>query len=249
MLDIDPSHRFQPFGPVHLTTMAVIVFLTIVSVLIVRNRKFQNWIEPLCGTLAIFLLGNELIWWIVALNLHMFSLRWGLPLQLCDLVIFLVSFSLIRYNQWVWELAYFWGLGATLQAVMTPDIQADFPHYYFFKFFITHGGVVMAVVILAAGLRRPISRSSMGRVWLITNIYAGIILIYNMIFQANYLYLLRKPSRPSLLDFFGPWPYYIFGLEFILIVSLVLYYAPYYFLEKIKSPKNIKDSSKETDVP
>src|SRR3989338_6565397 len=153
---MESADRFQLFGVVHCVSIGILIALACALTGIARNKKLQGWVNPISGVLAIILLGNEIIWWIVAVNLKLWSLTWGLPLQICDLVIFASAYSLIKHRQWVWELAYFWGLGGTLQAVVTPYMSFTFPHYYFFKFFITHGGVVIAVIFLAAGCGRPI---------------------------------------------------------------------------------------------
>ena len=225
------SH-FRLFGPSHLITLAVIVSLAVALVVLARRRQSLKLCEALSGLLAILLLSNEFIWWIIAVNLHLWSLQWGLPLQICDLAIFAAAYSLIRHNQLIWETAYFWGLGGTLQALLTPDMSFDFPQYYFFKFFITHGGVVMAVIYLAAGCGRRIDVSSVRRVFIATNLYAGFIAVINGITGANYLYLCEKPLHPSILDYLGPWPWYIFGLEAVLAVSLFIYYLPFWIVQK-----------------
>jgi len=229
---MNDANGFQVFGTVHLTMLAVIFFIAGIFVGIARRQKSRNSIPIINGFLAIILLSNEGIWIVLAVSLGFWDITWGLPLQLCDLAIFAICYSLFKKNQWVWEIAYFWGLGGTLQALLTPDIQYTFPHYYFFKFFITHGCIVIAVIYLAAGCLRPIYRSSVWRVFVITNIYAFFIGIVNSLIGANYLYLCRKPVQNSLLDYLGPWPYYIFSLEFILAISLIVYYLPYYFFEK-----------------
>lgn len=229
----NPEH-FQLFGFAHGVTIAIITALACVLAGIARNKKLQGWVNPISGILAIILLSNEIIWWIAAVNLKLWSLKWGLPLQICDLVIFTSAYSLMRHRQWVWELAYFWGLGGTLQAVLTPDMSFTFPHYYFLKFFITHGGVVIAVIFLAAGRGRPIYHFSVWRVFGITNIYAALMGIFNQMTGANYLYLCSKPRHPSILDYFGPWPWYILGLEAVLIISLYFYYLPFFVAAKLK---------------
>ncbi len=228
-----PEH-FKLFGFTHLATIAVIFTLACVLTGIARNKKLQPWVNPVSAILAVILLSNEIIWWIVAINLKFWSLRWGLPLQICDLVIFATAYSLMRHRQWVWDLAYFWGLGGTLQAVLTPDMSFTFPHYYFFKFFITHGGVVIAVIFLAAGRGRPIDHFSVWRVFGITNIYAILAGIFNGVTGANYLYLCQKPAHPSILDHLGPWPWYLLGLEAALIISLYFYYLPFFVMAKLK---------------
>lgn len=182
--------------------------------------------------LAVVLLGNELIFMTMIIRSGLWSYKWGFLLNICDLAIFAVVYSLIRHNQFIWEIAYFWGLGGTMQAVLTPDIHATFPEYMFFKFFITHGCIVIGVIFLAAGCKRPIHLRSVWRVWVTTNVYGVFILVFNWIFDTNYLYLCAKPSQSSIMDYLGPWPFYIFGLEILLIISLFLYYLPYFISRK-----------------
>jgi len=64
-------------------------------------------------------------------------LHWGtsLPLQLCDWVLIACLVTLIRPNHLAAEIAYFWGLGGTLQAVLTPDMTQGFPSWRFLQFF------------------------------------------------------------------------------------------------------------------
>ena len=58
--------------------------------------------------------------------------------------------------QQLYELAYFWGLGGTVQAVLTPDLDTRFPSFDFFRYFIAHGGIVVSVLAMTIGLRlRP----------------------------------------------------------------------------------------------
>lgn len=104
---MEAQEHFKLFGFTHLATIAVVMVLAIILTAISRNKKLQRWINPISGILAVILLSNEILWWIVAVNLNLWSLKWGLPLQICDLVIFVSTYSLIKHRQWVWELAYF----------------------------------------------------------------------------------------------------------------------------------------------
>ena len=68
------------------------------------------------------------------------------------------------------ELTWFWGLTASLQAVLTPDLgSADFPELLWWTFFITHSGAVVAALVLVVGRgivpRRERCGARSGRPW------------------------------------------------------------------------------------
>jgi len=68
--------------------------------------------------------------------------------------------ALLTRNQRAYELGYFWGLGGTLQGLLTPPLYYDYPDLQFIFFFIQHGGVVAALLYLTLGLHmRPAWRS------------------------------------------------------------------------------------------
>lgn len=218
-----------------MATIGVIFLVAAVLVVIGRSRSLDYLVRPLSWALCVLAAGHELVWVIGAVILGQWHFSWGVPLQLCDLAIFAVALTLVRHYQWVWELAYFWGLGGSLQAILTPDLSVTFPHLIYIKFFLSHGCTVAGVIFLAAGLRRPIYLKSVWRVFWITNVYGLFVLGFNWLMGTNYMYLMHKPNRPSLLDYAGNGPYYYLGLEAALIVSLLLYYLPYYFVSLRKN--------------
>ncbi len=172
---------------------------------------------------AFVLLGNELISWVWA-ALHGVV---RVPLQLCDLALFLMVAALWSLHPAVTGLAYFWGMAGSLQAILTPDLRDGFPDYWWVKFFITHCGVVLSTVYLAVTGRVAPTPRSVWRVWGLTNLYAAAAGVVNWAFGTNYGYLARKPMQPSLLDFFGPWPWYILVMEVVALGVLFLAYVPF----------------------
>ena len=54
------------------------------------------------------------------------------------------------------------------------------------------------------------------------NIYAVVVGIINAIAGWNYGYLCRKPAMPSLLDFLGPWPWYLLSLELVAFLTFLI---------------------------
>ena len=73
---------------------------------------------------------------------------------------------------------------------------------------------------------RPTWRSIWKAFW-VTNIYAAAVALFNLATESNYLMLSAKPAVPTLVDYLGPWPWYIIGLEVVGVISCVVYYAPF----------------------
>ena len=74
-----------------------------------------------------------------------------LPFHLTDAVTIVCAIALWAPRPLPVELAYFWGLTASLQAVLTPDLGEGFPDLYFWTYFLTHSGAVVAACLLVFG--------------------------------------------------------------------------------------------------
>lgn len=172
--------------------------------------------------LAVALIGNELLSWSWAAAHGVVRV----PLQLCDLAVGLMAWALWTLRPRACELIYFWGLAGSFQALATPDLNVGLPARSAVHFFLSHGGVVLLSVYLAVTGRVQATWGSVARVWGVTNLYAAAAGLINGLWGANYGYLARKPSQPSLLDVLGPWPWYIVGMEGLALVFFVMLYLP-----------------------
>ena len=54
----------------------------------------------------------------------------------------------------------------------------------------------------------------------------------NLILDSNYFWICGKPPTASLLDYLGPWPWYILMAEFVALLHYLVAFAPFYFLNK-----------------
>jgi hypothetical integral membrane protein (TIGR02206 family) len=151
------------------------------------------------------------------------SVRLNLPLNLSDVVTFVAVAALWHPRRGVLtELAWFWGLTATLQAVLTPDLGYTFPDLLYITFFVTHGGAIVAAFMLVIGLRLVPRRWAVIRVYGLTIACAAVAAVGCVITGGNYMYLRRKPSGGSILDALGPWPWYLLAAALLGLAMLLV---------------------------
>lgn len=227
-----PTPQFTLFGPSHLAVLFLTGFVPGVLIVLARSRGGERRVRPIAWTLAAVLVVNQAV-------LLVFAVRWGivkehLPLQLCDWATFTCAAALVWRHRLAYELSYFWGLAGTVQAVLTPDLAEDFPHPGFFVFHIAHSGIIVAVLFLTLGMGMRPSLRSIGRAFLWLQAYAAVTVLLNLALDMNYGYLLRKPERPSLLDWLGPWPWYIASLEALALVLFFFWYAPFAVADRLR---------------
>ncbi len=213
---------FQTFGVQHLVTMAAITALC--ALVSWAARRTSNSPSARLGRLLGFaLLGYAACIYLQQAFWHALSWEYSLPLDLCNLVLIACILSLFHPNQFMTEIAYYWGFGGVVQATVTPDLAQGFPSWDFTLFFWGHGATLAAIAYLISDPNFRPRRNSILRVMIALNVYGLVVGILNAIGGWNYGYLCRKPAMPSLLDYLGPWPWYLLSLELIaFLIFLVL---------------------------
>ncbi len=230
------SGGFRTFGPAHLVAIAATLATSVAlagGVHLAGLSRPVRW--KIARGLALVLVANELIYygWHLSTGTVWGFVSYVLPLHLCGAAVFLIAWAAWRGSWRACELAYFWGIGGTLQALLTPNLQEAFPHYHFFQYFIVHGGIIVAVVYLTTAVSLRPRPGAVVRVFALTNAYmlavAGTnILLRRLGFDANYMFLCRPPKGSSPF-FFWPWPWYILLLEAVGLVLLIVLQLPWFF--------------------
>jgi hypothetical integral membrane protein (TIGR02206 family) len=217
--------EFGLFSPPHLLAILAIVLVNVSMVLWLKRAEVAR--KPVRYCLAGLLIAQEItlhLWYAYA---GQWSPSQSLPLHLCGAAVILSVIVLVSKSYPLYELTYFWGFGGAIQALLTPNMTYGFPHYRFWQFFVSHGAIVTASVLMTfVEGYRPTVRS-IWRTFAITNAYMIVVAGLNLILDGNYLFICYKPDTPSLLDYLGPWPWYILSLEVVGILSFLVYYAPF----------------------
>jgi hypothetical integral membrane protein (TIGR02206 family) len=221
---------FSRWGLLHLSMLAAVGTVAAVSALLLR-REAGRWRVPRAA--GVFLALNELGWYLYCVHQGIARGIWDLPLHLCDITLWLAVYLLLRPAPAVYDVAYYWALAGTSAALLMPDVRPAALSYPILHFFAGHGLVVAAVLGLAWGkVYRPRPRSWM-RAWLFLNAYTAFVALLNAVSGANYMYLARKPSQASLLDYFGPWPWYILAADLLALGLFAALYLPWQKTRKV----------------
>jgi hypothetical integral membrane protein (TIGR02206 family) len=155
------------------------------------------------------------------------SLDFNLPLHLTDVVTVVSVLALWTARPALVELTWFWALTASLQAVLTPDLGADFPELLYWTFFVTHAGAVVAAVLLVVGRGIRPRAGAVRRAFGATLVVAAAAGTANLLTGGNYMWLREKPDTASLLDVMGPWPWYIATGAVLAVALFTLLDAPF----------------------
>jgi hypothetical integral membrane protein (TIGR02206 family) len=217
--------------------MTIAIILVLGILLFIFREEFQKQEKKgfFRFSLAFLLLAFDASYHLWLVSNNAWSLKTALPLHLSDLAVILAIVMLLTGSLRLFQFMYFAGLGSSIQAIITPDLgRYSFPHYRYIEFFVSHGGVVLACLFMVFVCKyRPTIRSLWVTV-LIVNLYAVCVFFLNKLLRANYLYIMKKPGNASLLDFLGPWPWYLILLEITMIVSFYLLYSPFWLKRKME---------------
>lgn len=227
---------FDLLGPAHLGVLFLTAAVGVALPLWVR-RKSDLSVTYVARTLAVVLVGSQLLKHYVRVVVFGDRLVDNLPFQMCDLAVYVGGLMLLKlsWSYAAYEVLYFWAFVGTFMALLTPDVPGGFDHPFTALYFLTHGLIIVALFYATLGFGwRPTWRSVV-RAFIVTNAYALLVTPLNLVLDANYVYLRAKPEQPTLLDYLGPWPWYILVCEALAFVLFVLCYSPFAIANRLQS--------------
>jgi len=225
---MNAAPEFHAYGLAHLTVIVLTVGLPFLLALVVHRTKSRLLERSICFAISALLLINYVAYLIVARNFGVTSWYRALPLQLCDWAMAVIIVALWTGNRRWLEVAYFWGIGGTLQALITPNLRYGFPDLRFISFFVAHSGIIIGIVFLMLIYGFRPRAIGVLRTFAWTEIYFVVAFSVDLLTGENYGFLLHKPEAASLLNFLSDSrPLYLVefhGLAFLFFCAL---YAPF----------------------
>src|SRR4051812_20171049 len=211
------SFDFDMFSRSHFVILAIFILMIVIIFLYRKKLNNDKWRKTEIGvaiSLILFEITNH-VW--MYLN-GIWKVGRSMPLELCNIGLILSVILLLTRKKLVFELLFFIAILGATQAIFTPALIYDFPHFRFFHFFYAHTMVVWVTLYFTWAKGYHPTFQSVIKLIVFINLFFPVILFVNKRENGNYWFLRHKPKDPSLFDVLGPYPWYIFSLEGLLIV-------------------------------
>ena len=209
----DFSESLRLFDSLHLTALGLSL-LAIVSVpfigrcLSVTNRRRAVW------ALIVFAVAQEIVDYANRACYRELNLIQDLPLHLCNYGLVIAAIGMVARNRVCFEFAYFIGVTAVMQALLTPNFDDLKNLTEYVVYFIHHALVIQFALwnVVVDGMLT--SRGAVVRTLLLIVAMMLPVGLVNWLTDANYMYLCARPAVDNPLVI-GGWPWYIINIMVI----------------------------------
>lgn len=173
--------------------------------------------------LAGILLSNLIIENLYAIATNSWSVQYNLPFHMCGLSGIMSILILFSYNTKIAHFVYYWGLTGGIYSLLTPEFDQGIQGFFFYSYFISHGGLILTCSYMIVHHKFRPAPNSWLTIFLITQIAAITVGLFNWSTGSNYMYLLTPPvvDNPLIV---GQWPWYILVFELLAIAHFYVFY-------------------------
>jgi hypothetical integral membrane protein (TIGR02206 family) len=238
-MEPNAAPQFRAYSPSHLTVIGLTIILPLVMALMVHRTKSRHLERAICFSISALLLINYTAY-VIAVRWQYGVTEWYrvLPLQLCDWAMIVIVVALWTGSRRWLEIAYFWGIGGTLQALLTPNLRFGFPDLRFISFFVAHSGIIIGIIFLMLVYGFRPGPKSVLRTFFWTEIYFVVAFTVDLLTGENYGFLLHKPEAASLLSFLSDWrPLYLIEFHLLAFTFFVLLYTPFGIVDLVRASR------------
>lgn len=171
-----------------------------------KNSKHEDQIR--LGLAFLLILSDMSYFWrliaVPALNPNPVD---HLPITVCGWSVILASYMVVGKNQSLFDICYFWLFSGTVFALITPTVitYTGPTRFRYYQFWMEHtlGYIAVFYIIFVHGMRPKIKSAIRAAIWLA--VLAIIAYFVNdMLLGANYLFMAKPESTPSILDILPP---------------------------------------------
>ncbi len=219
----------------------LITLILIIGILLIyfnkeKLRNIKNLDKIFRYTTAGLMFLNMKVYYIAALLDGTYTYKEHLPLHFCFMSGYFFMYILITNNKKMFKYAYFFSFIGPLPAILLPDIICGFDRFIFYQFFISHHIYLLASLYCLFVLKWTVTKIDVIKSFVIANIYFVLVLIFNIIFETNYIMTTELPPHiPELFPFVKYFNYPIVWLYLAGIVAIIIACIPIKLMNKEKN--------------
>jgi hypothetical integral membrane protein (TIGR02206 family) len=230
----DIMSTFQPFTAFHVVTVVICFALMAAASGLGRTWRSTPRERAFCNSWAFVVLTYQIVVTIYWMMPSRFELDYSLPLQLCDLAAFVAPLALLTQNRKLRTLLYFWGIGLSTQAFLTPILTTGLGTLHYWFFWIGHVAIVgSAIYDVAVRGYRPTLKDLVFASGFSIALTLTMVVV-NIALDSNYLYVGNtNPENPTIVDSLGPWPFRILPMMALGLTVFVIIYAVWPIARKL----------------
>ena len=173
-----------------------------------------------------------------------------LPITICGWSIVFCSYLVIGKSQSLFDVAYFWLFAGTVFALITPSAVLSMTgptRYRYYQFWVEHTfGYISIFYMMFVHKMRPTVKSIVKSYGVLLVLAIIAYVANDMLPGANYLFMARPESAPSILDIL-PKNYAVRILIMAVVVTVLFFvaYLPWYLMDrKAKLAKTVSEDEK-----
>ena len=218
----------------------ILIFCCLFGWAFIRYAKNKNsgQQELIVFYFSILILVSQLLKIPIKIALGTFQLNADLPLHLCNILPLFLPFVMKNRARNGWAVLYLFIMAGTFQSLITPTIDNSLPHFDAIRYWLVHAGLVIVMLYGVFVFNFRLQWKDVIKAFLAINVLATIIYILNLLLDANYMYLVAKPSGGTIMDQLGDWPIYILQLELLVPIFFLLLVLPFKIPKRLYSSRD-----------
>ena len=248
------SKVFKMFSINHLAALGVLCLIFFAMIMVYSKKPTPSKRIWIYSIVSISIILSDIVLMTGILSRGAFRGSYDMFLHMCSIGGFLTPILCFmrdsKKRDDLYNLMFLWGLGGALMALLTPEMGGyAFPSFYFFQFFIKHGMIFIAVLLVSFidGYRPKLKK--LPGVMLVSTAIVGVIYVIDRLIinippyePGNYMFLSYPPTGGSAIDMlvsvFGPSPYYIIGLILLAMAIYLVLWAPFAIAGRIMKARD-----------
>lgn len=227
---------FSHFDRLHLIWLFIFLAVTVFSCIWYRKmgeRGRRCWKK----TVAVLLLADELFKVIMLVIGDRYLLDY-LPLHLCSINIFMITFHAWKPNKTIGGYLYMVGIPGALAALLFPSwTSLPFGNFMHLHSFTVHILLALYPIVLAVTGELDLRARIIPKCILFLVLMAVPIYVVNIICDTNFMFLMYADAGNPLYVFEQMWGSHLLGFPVIIAGVLLVMFGPVEIYHKLKSRK------------